>query len=132
MKKAFIMLSLTAAALISPQVHAQSVKEESFKKAAFSFGITEIEHNNNKISFTVPKDARNLDKKADAVVVSGLYDTARAEPTKCPFVDSTEVSKDIKNYDPFTGRARIIATFDDPAMAKAAYDTGCLLVNDPD
>lgn len=130
MKKALTFATL--AVLTASPVMAQSVKEESFKLASFSFGITEIEHNDNKISFTVPKDARSLDKQADAVLVSGLYDTGRAAPTKCPLVESTEVSKDIKNYDPFTGRARIIATFDDPAMAKAAYDTGCLLVNDPD
>lgn len=112
--------------------HRSAGKMQSFGKAAFSFGVTDLEQNGNIVTFTIPKDARHLDEQADAVQVSGLYDLARGKPSECPLVESTAVSKTVEDYDMMSGRATVKANFDDPKMAAAALDKGCLLVNDPD
>lgn len=122
---AIILMLMTAPALAS------TIEVRPFHEAAFSFAVTDLTLDGNKVSFVVPEDAREMDSKADAVVISGLYLLDEAKPEKCPMVHSTEVKKDIQDYNPFNGRAKIIATFTDPEMAKAAVETGCLLVNDP-
>lgn len=106
-------------------------RQQPFGKAAFSFGVTDLKVSGNIVTFTIPKDAHALEKKADAVELSGLYDQARADPGECPLVQSTEVSKSVLDYDPFSGKAHVKAEFDDPKMAAAAVDQGCVLIHDP-
>ena len=106
-------------------------KMQSFGKAAFSFGIDDLHQDGNIVTFTIPADARHLDEQADAGEVSGLYDLKRGKPSECPLVESTAVSKKIEHYDMMSGRAQIRAHFDDPNMASAAINKGCLLIHDP-
>lgn len=102
----------------------------ALEKASFKFAIMDIERNGNLISFTIPEDARTLEKKADAVVLSGLY-VSGAHSQDCPVVQSDAVDKSVENYSPMSGKARVTANFDDENMAKAALEKGCLLINDP-
>ena len=121
----------------SPSAEKPSSKSQASKsasapidKAAFSFEITDIKRDGNIVSFTIPENARALEKKADAVVLSGLY-TGGKNKDDCPVVQSTDVSKSVENYSPISGKARVSADFDGEAMAKAAEKSGCLLINDP-
>jgi|GEM_PF-6319031 len=107
-------------------------KMQSFGKAAFTFGVKDLKLDNNIVVFTIPADARHLDEQADAVEVSGLYDLSRGEPSECPLVESTAVSKSVEHYDMMSGKAEVKARFDDPKMAAAAVNKGCLLVHDVD
>ena len=104
---------------------------QKFETAAFSFGVTELNRTGSDVTFTIPKDARVLEEKADAVVVSGLYDSQKEKPVECPLVESTAVEKSVENYNPITGEAQVKAHFDDEAVAQAAIEQGCLLINDP-
>ena len=123
---------LGAAFVIGVCAPALASDSQPFTDAAYTFGIQDIQHADNTVSFTIPKNARKIDEAADAVVLSGLYDNAKPKPTKkCPVVSSYHVTKKIKSYDPFSGRARLIATFNDAQIAETAYKEGCLLVNDP-
>ena len=128
MKKLF----LSAAVLIASASSAQATETVPFTKAAYVFGVEDIAHDGkNIITFTIPKNARSIDEQADAVVLSGLYDMKDEKPTgNCPIVSSYDVSKKVKNYDPFTGKADITATFDNEKDAKKAYDAGCLVIDD--
>ena len=99
-------------------------------KAAFAFEITDIRRDGNIVSFTIPENARALEKKADAVVLSGLY-TGGRNKDDCPVVQSDAVSKSVEKYSPMSGKARVSANFEDEDMAKAAEASGCLLINDP-
>jgi hypothetical protein len=82
------------------------------------------------VTFVIPKNAREHQKKGDAVVMSAIYSLDQQPAETCPVVDSHDVRKDLQQYDPFSGKARITATFDDPAMAKRAAESGCLLIQD--
>ena len=106
------------------------LKEAPLKKAAYSFPVEDIQLINNTISFTIPSDARQHDKKSDAVVLSGMYATDKKHAAACPIVDSHYVDKKVKSYKAFSGKAEVVATFDDPKMAKRAAKAGCLLVYD--
>lgn len=132
------LVALTAAlvAYISTGLHsnpagAGEIHEiASLDRASFKFAITDIEREGNVVSFTIPEDARALEKKADAVVLSGLY-VAGESSADCPVVQSTAVDKSVDKYNPISGKARVTANFDDENLAKAALEKGCLLINDP-
>lgn len=109
---------------------AEQADNRTDTKAEFSFAVTELSRNGPDVTFTIPENARELDKKADSVVVSGLYQGDKMK-SDCPLVQSTDVSKSIEDYNPMTGKARIKAHFDDEALAKEAIEKGCLLINDP-
>lgn len=108
-----------------------STTSGSLSDAGFSFGITELSRDGKIVLFTIPRDAHALEKKADAVVLSGLYDSGKAKSGECPVVQSTAVSKTVENYNPITGKAHVKALFDDEALARSAIEQGCLLINDP-
>ena len=99
--------------------------------ASFAFQITDISRKGNIVSFTIPKDARALEEKADAVVLSGLYTEGARNSKECPIVQSDDVDDSVEDYSPMSGKARVKATFADESMAKAAHEAGCLLINDP-
>jgi hypothetical protein len=101
-------------------------------KAGFSFAITDIEREGNVVSFTIPKDARALEAKADTFVLSGLYAAdQKTAKEDCPVVQSNAVNETVQDYNAFNGKARVTADFDDEETAKAAEESGCLLINDP-
>ena len=101
------------------------------EKAEFSFAIQDISRSGNVVSFTIPENARQLEKKADAVVLSGLYANDQKKSEECPVVQSTAVDTSPEDYDLMSGRARVNATFDKEEDARAAEEAGCLLINDP-
>lgn len=112
-------------------VPAYAVETKPFDHAEYAFAVQNITRDGKIVRFTIPENAREIDKQADAVRLSGLY--TNAKPSKpCPVVSSYDVSKDVKDYNLFSGKADITATFDDEAVAKAATDSGCLLIDDPD
>jgi hypothetical protein len=104
----------------------------SLDKAQFSFGITEVQQDHSRIVFTIPENARSLDNQASAVTVSGMYIEQRPHGVNCPVVHSTNVAQTTDSYNPFTGRARVTANFDDPSIAREAYEKACVLIIDVD
>ena len=110
----------------------KNMKEVPLKQAAYSFPVEKIKQNGNKVSFTIPKDARMHDKKADAVTLSGLYATDQKQAVKCPVVDSHHVDKEVQSYQALSGKADVVATFDKASDAARAVKSGCLLIYDAD
>ena len=104
---------------------------ENFESAGYSFAVTDLARNGSDVTFTIPENAHEQEKKADAVVVSGLYDRPKKNSDECPLVQSTAISKSVIDYKPISGKAQVKAHFDDEAIAKAAIEQGCLLINDP-
>lgn len=104
---------------------------ENFESAGYSFAVTDLARNGSDVTFTIPENAHEQEKKADAVVVSGLYDRPKKNSDECPLVQSTAISKSVIDYEPISGKAQVKAHFDDEAIAKAAIEQGCLLINDP-
>lgn len=107
-----------------------SAREAPLSEAQYSFGIREISQYRNTVSFLIPGDARAHQQKGDAVVLSAIYALDKPPSEPCPVVDSRAVSKDVKQYDPFTGKARVTATFKDAGIARRAAQNGCLLIYD--
>lgn len=133
-----IVLGVGYAAFAVPREHSDAIPHEdkeaaaspSLAEAEFSFQVTDIKRNGKVVSFTIPKDAHAVEDKADAVLVSGMYVGDKGEHTECPLVESTAVDDKVEDYDPFSGKARVNATFTDEEMAKEATDKGCVLIRD--
>lgn len=101
--------------------------------AGFAFGIADIARKGHIVTFTIPENARTLERRANAYVVSGLYALDREiDKRHCPVVQSHAVDDTVEHYSPGSGRARVKAVFEDEKTAKAAEEKGCLLINDPD
>jgi hypothetical protein len=86
----------------------------------------------NTISFVIPENAATQERNADSVMVSAVSLKDREAGDLCPFLSSIYVKKDIDSYNPFTGRARVTATFSDEWLAQTTAESGCLLINDID
>jgi hypothetical protein len=121
---------LTIIALLAAFPAFASVPEQPLSKAEYKFGIREIKQYRNTVTFVIPEGARKHQQKGDAVNLSGIYAVDKTPAETCPVVDSREVRKDVQQYDPFKGKARVLATFDDAAIAKSAAEAGCLLIED--
>lgn len=107
--------------------------QSSLSRAQFSFPVTEIALHDNVVSFTIPRDAHEMEEKADSVVLSGMYVAdAAGDHSACPIVQSSEVDDQLQEYDPFSGKARVNAVFENASVARQAYEKGCLLVEDPE
>ncbi len=104
--------------------------EASLDQAQAIVEVVDLAMDGNIISFTIPEDARAQDEEASAVTVSGIYATDKGNTEDCPVLSSTEVSKDVQDYEPMSGKAHIKATFDDEAAAQEVFDKGCLVIND--
>ena len=133
LKRVIFVFFLGCVVIITP-ARAGDVPKKPFSEASYTFEVEDIAHDGNTVSFVIPENARQVDQEADAVLLSGLHLNTIEPATgeECPVVSSYNVRKDVKDYNPFNGRAKIVATFDDPNMAKAAFDQKCLLVDDPD
>ncbi len=118
--------------LISGAVYAKTadLPDAALSTAEYKFGIRDISQYKNTVTFVIPKNAREHQKKGDAVTMSAIYALDQKAADTCPVVDSHNVRKDLQQYEPFSGKARVKATFDDAAKAKQAAESGCLLIRD--
>jgi hypothetical protein len=122
------LLLMVALLAVSPALAA--LPDQPISKAEYKFGIRDIKQYRNTVTFVIPGEARKHQQKGDAVELSGIYATDGKHTDTCPVVDSHDVRKDVQQYEPFSGKARIVATFDDGDMAKRAAEAGCLLIED--
>ncbi|NCC61237.1 MAG: hypothetical protein EOM12_09900 [Verrucomicrobiae bacterium] len=81
------------------------------------------------IVFDIPKNAASLDRRARSVL-SAVTLADKRNNERCPLVPSTRVRKDVRSYNPFTGRATIQATFAEARDAERALQSGCVLIDD--
>ncbi len=132
MIKSLTLLFIALISLLPGPVLAKTatLPDASLSAAEYKFGIRNISQYRNTVTFVIPQNARDHQKKGDAVVTSAIYSLDEKPSEPCPVVDSHDVRKDLQQYDPFSGKARIIATFDDPAVAKRAAESRCLLIRD--
>jgi hypothetical protein len=136
-KNTEICLALLCASLLAPTAGAlaaptKNLGSEKLDKAAYSFPVQNLHLSGNTVSFTIPENANTHNKKADAVRLSGLYATDQERAATCPVIDSHYVDKKVKKYNPVSGKAEVIATFEDPLDAAKAAHNGCLLIYDQD
>jgi hypothetical protein len=110
----------------------KNLGEASIADAQYSFPVQDLRLDGNKVRFTILKDANKYNWKADAVKLSGMYATDQKTAQRCPVVDSHYVDKVVEHYNPISGKAEVVATFDDPAIAARATETGCVLIHDVD
>lgn len=108
----------------------EPLPDQALSKAGYTFPVNNIRLSGNQVSFTIAENAREYDKKADAVVLSGMYAGDKGHSDTCPVVDSHFVDKEVEHYSPTSGKADVIATFDDASVARAAVEKGCLLIQD--
>src|SRR5688572_5728738 len=120
----FIILFLC----MSPFIAQAALPEQPLSKAEYKFGIRDIKQYRNTVTFVIPEGARKHQQKGDEVVLSGIYAIDAAPAQACPVVDSRAVRKDVQQYQPISGKARIVATFDDMEIAKRAAEANCLLI----
>jgi len=107
----------------------ESESAHSIEGADVTKAVTNISKSGKTISFTIPSDGRAFDDAAQGTT-SAIYDSAKGKPDDCPKVSSTEVSKEVGDYDAISGKAEITATFDDQEMADKVYTAGCLIIDD--
>jgi hypothetical protein len=110
----------------------QHMRDEPLSDAIYSFPVQDIQQSNNTISFTIRHNAHSYNEKADAVELSGIYTSDHRHASSCPVVDSHFVKKDVRKYNPISGKAKVVATFQDQSIAVKAAKNGCLLIHDVD
>lgn len=107
-----------------------AIEEGAYSDASAEIPITNVSRSGNKVTFTIPQDARQKDEEADKVDITVLFKENADKDGKCPLVKSTSIDKSTEDYDPMSGKATIIATFASEEMAKTAEESDCLLIRD--
>lgn len=105
------------------------ISEGSFKIAKVIFPISQVSQNGKNVSLTINENARDLQNQSQNVDYSAMQKTG-TNASKCPLVNSTAIDKEIKSYNPITGKAKLNVVFKTEEQAKKAADADCLLIKD--
>ncbi len=105
------------------------ISEGEFKMAKVIFPIENVSQNGNNISLTITKNARALKSKSKNVDYSAMQ-IVGTSAINCPLVNSTAIDKNVKGYNPLTGRADLSVTFKTEEQAQMAAAANCLLIKD--
>ncbi|MEM6812493.1 MAG: hypothetical protein AAF549_08525 [Pseudomonadota bacterium] len=106
------------------------VRTGQFKSAGIVFPIDNVTQYDNIIDMTITKNARGLRQASTAYEISVMHKVTTPEPETCPLVNSTAIDKQVKSYNPFTGRANLKITFISNEMAEISAKSDCLLIRD--
>lgn len=105
------------------------ISEGEFKIAKVIFPITDVTQNGKNVSLTITKNARALESKSQNVDYSAMQ-IVGTSATNCPLVNSTAIDKQVKGYNPLTGKADLSVTFKTEEQAQKAAEANCLLIKD--
>jgi len=128
----FVLLAISF--FTSNNANAENLKDTDISEGSFSmakviFPITDVSQSGNNVSLTIEKNARELESKSQTVDYSVMQKSGTSA-TKCPLVNSTAIDKQIKGYNPLTGKASLDVTFRTEEQAKKAAAADCLLIKD--
>lgn len=98
--------------------------------AGITFPIDKVKQDGRYVDMVITENARGLREASTAYEISAMKKVTARNPETCPMVNSTAIDKNVKNYNPFTGRASMKITFVTVAMAKEVAKADCLLIYD--
>ena len=108
----------------------KDIVQGDIKMAGITFPIDEVKQNGRIVDMVITKNARSLKSQSTAYEFSVMKKISASDPKKCPLINSTAIDKDVKNYNPFSGRANLEITFITEDMAKKVSKADCLLLRD--
>ncbi len=105
------------------------ISEGEFKIAKVIFPIQNVNQNGKNVSLTITKNARSLESKSKNVDYSAMQ-IVGTSANNCPLINSTAVDKQVKGYNPLTGKAELSVTFKTEEQAQKAAAANCLIIKD--
>jgi len=108
----------------------KQVTQGALALAGITFPIDKVKRDGQYVDMVITKNARSLREASTAYEISAMKKVTADDPQTCPLINSTAIDKNIKNYNPLTGRARMKITFITAEMAEQVAKADCLLIYD--